>query len=406
MGADSSTEPETAGAPAGSRRWAIIRVARMNDWKRHFSDFGGKAYLDCAAQGPFPREVSEEIQRQLRLKEHPEEIHPDFFERQPERAALAAARLLGCHPSSITFGSGASHGLNAAALGLPLRDGEEVLVGQGEFPAVVLPFVNLAPAGVRVRFAAPGAGRHVSAADLIAAFSPKTRVVAVSLVAFATGYRIDIDRLGEACRERGIFLVVDGSQAIGGIDYRVADHPVDVLAVSGYKWLFGPYGTGLTYISPRVLDRMRVAVVNWQTVDGAAQLNRPFDYSLKFREGACRFDSPQRASFLNLGGFAASMEFLARVRVSTVEAHAMRLLDRLLLGLGSTVLRAATDLDASRRSTILGLEAEGLDGTRRVWRRLIEAGVVVSLRANLIRVAPNIYNEPDDIDRLLRAAAR
>ena len=378
----------------------------MNDWKRHFSDFGGKAYLDCAAQGPFPREVSEEIQRQLRLKEHPEEIDAELFERQPERAAQAAARLLGCHPSSITFGSGASHGLNAAALGLPLRDGEEVLIGQGEFPAVVLPFLNLAPAGVKVRFVPPGAGRHVSAADYIAAFSAKTRVVAVSLVAFATGYRIDLDELGEACRERGIFLVVDGSQAIGGIDYRVADHPVDVLAVSGYKWLFGPYGTGLTYISPRVLDRMRVAVVNWQTVEGAAQLNRPFDYALRFREGACRFDSPQRASFLNLGGFAASMEFLARVRVSTVEAHAMRLLDRLLLGLGSTVLRVASDLAAERRSTILGLEAEGMDATRRAWRRLVEAGVVVSLRANLIRVAPNIYNEPDDIDRLLRAAAR
>jgi cysteine desulfurase/selenocysteine lyase len=378
----------------------------VSDWKRHFSDFGGKAYLDCAAQGPFPREVSEEIQKQLRLKEHPEEIDPELFERQPERAALAAARLLGCHPSSITFGSGASHGLNAAALGLPLRDGEEVLIGQGEFPAVVLPFVNLAPAGVRVRFVPPANGRHVSAGDFIAALSPKTRAVAVSLVAFATGYRIDLDALGEACRARGVFLVVDGAQAIGGIDYRVADHPVDVLAVSGYKWLFGPYGTGLTYISPRVLERMRVAVVNWQTVEGAAQLNRPFDYALRFRDGACRFDSPQRASFLNLGGFAASMEFLARVRVSTVEAHAMRLLDRLLLGLGSTVLRAASDLALERRSTILGLEAEGFDATRRVWRRLVQAGVVVSLRANLIRVAPNIYNEPEDIDRLLRAAAR
>ena len=378
----------------------------MNDWKRHFSDFGGRAYLDCAAQGPFPREVSEEIQRQLRLKEHPEEIDADLFERQPGRAALAAARLLGCHPSSITFGTGASHGLNAAALGLPLRDGEEVLIGQGEFPAVVMPFVNLAPAGVRVRFVAPGTGRHVAAGDFIAALSAKTRAVAVSFVAFATGYRIDLDALGEACRERGIFLIVDGAQAIGAIDYRVADHPVDVLAVSGYKWLFGPYGTGLTYISPRVLDRMRVAVVNWQTVEGATQLNRPLDYALRFREGACRFDTPQRASFLNLGGFAASMEFLARVRVSTVEAHATRLLDRLLLGLGSTVLKAASDLAPERRSTILALEAESMDATRRVWRRLMDAGVVVSLRANLIRVAPNIYNEPGDIDRLLKAAAR
>jgi selenocysteine lyase/cysteine desulfurase len=78
-------------------------------------------------------------------------------------------------------------------------------------------FVNLAPAGVRVRFVTPGTGRHVSAADYIAAFTPQTRAVAVSLVAFATGYRIDLDALGEAWPRARVFLVVDGAQAIGGI---------------------------------------------------------------------------------------------------------------------------------------------------------------------------------------------
>jgi selenocysteine lyase/cysteine desulfurase len=378
----------------------------MNDWKRHFSDFGGKAYLDCAAQGPFPRDTSEEIQRALRLKEHPEEIHPDLFEALPARAAAAAARLLGCQPASLTFGTGASHGLNLAALGLPLRPGDEVVTGDGEFPAVVLAFRNLQAAGVTLRLARASRGRHVTAADLIAAATPKTKVIAVSLVHFATGYRIDLEALRAACRERGLFLVVDGAQAIGALEFRTAEDPIDVLAVSGYKWLLGPYGTGFTYISPKLLPQLRVANVNWQTVEGAVNLNRPLDYTLRFRDGASRFDTHERASFLNLAGFCASMEFLARVRVSTVQAHAMRLLERLLLGLASTTLRPASDTTPARRSTILALEAETPDATRRAWRRLMDAGVVVSLRGGLIRVAPHLYNDEDDVDRLIAAVRR
>jgi len=374
-------------------------------FRRYFSDFGGKAYLDCAAQGPFPLETVVAVRQALRLKEHPEEVTPEIFEELPERARSAAARLLGCSPASITLGTGASHGLNVAALGLPLRRGDEVLMAQGEFPAVVHPFLNLEAAGVSVRLVPSSTGRVVEAEDLIQSIGPKTRVLAVSLVTFNTGYRIDLTALGEACRERGLFFVVDGAQAIGAVDFRVADHPIDVLAVSGYKWLFAPYGTGFSYISPRVLDRMRVAHVNWQTVEGATQLNRPFDYTLKFREGACRFDTPETASFLNLTGFAASVEFLNRVRVPTVESHAARLLDRLLPGVASTPLRVVSDVRPKRRSSILALEAGSLDATRRIWKRLHERGVVVSLRDNLIRVSPNIYNTPQDVDRFLEAAS-
>jgi len=98
------------------------------------------------------------------------------------------------------------------------------------------------------------------------------------------------------------------------------------------------------------------------------------------------------------------VEFLNRVRVSTVEAHVERLIDRLVLGLPGTELGVVSDLRPGRRSSIVALEADSLDVTRRTWRRLLDAGVVVSLRDNLIRVSPNIYNGPEEIDRLLAAA--
>ncbi len=361
-------------------------------------------YLDCAAQGPFPNETSEEVRRALRLKEHPEEITESLFEDLPRRVREAAARLVGCHPDSIAIGYGASHGINVAARGLPLRSGDEVLVAQGEFPACVYPWMNREADGIRVRVVAPAGGRDVDVAALAAAVSPQTRAICISHVAWITGYRIDLPALGELCRERGLFLVVDGAQSVGAIDFRVTESPIDVLAVSGYKWLLGPYGTGFTYVSPRVLDRMTVGDVNWFSVEGAAHLSRPAPLQLKFRDGARRFDIAETASFLNLSGLAASIEFLNRARVPTIEAHVRRLLDRLLDGIGRTALRVVSNPEAKHRSSILTLEGASLDATRTRFRRLKERGVIVSLRGNLIRVSPNIYNTPDDIAALLEAA--
>ncbi len=374
-------------------------------FRGHFSDFGGRVYLDCAAQGPFPRETAEEVRRALRLKEHPEEIPETLTEELPDRVRSAIGRLIGCNPANIALASGASHGLNVAARGLPLKNGDEVLIAQGEFPANVYPWVGLQDEGIGVRMVAPAAGRIVTADEMIAAIGPRTRVISVSLVAFATGYRSDLHAIGEACRARDLFLVVDGAQGVGAIDFRVADHPIDLLAVSGYKWLFGPYGTGFTYVNPRVLDRVKVIDVNWLAIEGANQPNRRSAYEMKFRDGARRFDIPETASFLNLSALAASVEFLNRVRVTTVEAHARRLLDHLLHGVSRTRLQVVSDLQAARRSTILGLAGPTLEETRSIYRRARQKGVVVSLKDNLIRVSPNIYNTTDDIDRFLLAVA-
>jgi selenocysteine lyase/cysteine desulfurase len=373
-------------------------------WTSHFSGVGGKADLDCAAQGPFPKETAEAVRRALRYKEHPEELPDALYEELPARAREAAARLIGCSPASIALGSGASHGLNVAAWGLPLRSGDEVLLAQGEFPANVYPWLNRESNGIRVKFVRPEGGPIVDAGTMIREIGPRTRVVSVSLVAFATGYRVDLMALAEACRDRGAFFVVDGAQGVGAVDFRVADYPIDVLAVSGYKWLLGPYGTGFAYVSPRVLDRLRICDLNWIAVEGSGTHNRLTDYRLKLRDGARRFDIPETASFLNLSALAASLEFLNRVRVPTIEAHARRLLDALLRGIDSTRLRVVSDLAPDRRSAILALEGRSLDETHRIYRRLRDKDVIVSLRENLIRLSPNIYNTPDDIDRFIAAA--
>ncbi|HYS04986.1 MAG TPA: aminotransferase class V-fold PLP-dependent enzyme [Candidatus Dormibacteraeota bacterium] len=374
-------------------------------WKRHFSDFGGKVYLDCAAQGPFPAETVEAVRRALRLKEHPEEIPGSLYESLPGRAREAVARLLDCEPECIALASGASHGLNLAARSLPLERGDEVLLAQGEFPANVYPWLNRASDGIEVRRVGPAASRFVGEQNLIAAIGSRTRIIAISHVAFSTGYRADLKALGEACRERGIFLVVDGAQSVGAVDFKVSELPVDILATSGDKWLLGPFGTGFTYINPAILGKLRVRDVNWMNVEGSSNLAEPAGGPLRFRDGARRFDIPEAASFLNLHGLIASLSFLARVGIEGVETHTRRLHDRLVHGLDATGLRVVSDLSPGRRSGILALEGSSHEETRAIFRRLRERGIVVSVRDNLIRVSPHIYNTRADIESFLEAAA-
>jgi len=374
-------------------------------WKRHFSDFGGKIYLDCAAQGPFPSETIEAVRRALRLKEHPEEIPGSLYESLPGQAREAVARLLDCDPDSVALASGASHGLNLAARSLPLERGDEILLAEGEFPANVYPWLNRASDGISIRRVSPAAGRFVGEKDLIGAIGPRTRLIAVSHVAFATGYRTDVKTLGETCRERGIFLVVDGAQSVGAVDFKVSELPIDLLATSGDKWLLGPFGTGFTYIHPDILERLRVRDVNWMSVEGSSNLGEPGGGPLRFREGARRFDIPEAASFLNLHGLIASLSFLARVGIDSVENHTRRLHDHLIRGLDAARLRVASDLSPGRRSGILALEGSSHEHTRAVFRGLREHGVVVSLRDNLIRVSPHIYNTRADIESFLETAA-
>ncbi len=374
-------------------------------WKRHFSDFGGKSYLDCAAQGPFPTETAEAVRRAVRLKEHPEDIPGSLYESLPGQARAAIATLVGCASESIALASGASHGLNLAARCLPLEAGDEVLVPQGEFPANVYPWVNRTADGIVVRRVGPSAGPFVSEADLTAAFGPKTRAVTISHVAFATGYRVDLGALGTACRDRGVFLVVDGAQSVGAVDYKVSDLPIDLLATSGDKWLLSPFGTGFTYVHPSILERLRVQDVNWMNVEGSSNLNEVGGAPLRFRDGARRFDIPEAASFLNLEGLVASVSFLSRVGIDSVERHVRRLHDLLIRDLPATGLRVASDLSPGRRSGILALHGSSPDDTRAVFRRLRERGVIVSLRENLIRVSPHIYNTGADIESFLEAAS-
>src|SRR5512144_2602490 len=265
-----------------------------------FAPAEGVAYLDAASQGPMPLAATRAGRDALALKERPWKITTQTYLSVVAEARALAGRLLGAREDAVALVTGAGQVVNAVARGLDLGEGDEVLLPRHEFPSNDLPWRWLSRRGVVVRAVEPDdPSGAVSAARLAAEVGPRTRVVAFAHVSYLHGGRIDPGPVVEAARKVDALTVVDGSQAAGALPFDFGASGVDVYAASGYKFLLGPYGSGIGLFSPRALERAAGADVNWWAERGAGEVNS-LPASLELRPGAQRHDAHETASFFNL----------------------------------------------------------------------------------------------------------
>jgi selenocysteine lyase/cysteine desulfurase len=364
----------------------------------------GVAYLNAASHGPLPLAASEAGREALALKERPWKITSRTYVAVTSEVRTLAARLLGAREDQVALLTGAGQAVNAVARGLDLGEGDEVVLPRHEFPSNDFPWRWLARRGVVVRVVEPDdPSGAVSAGRLAAAIGPRTRVVAFAHVSYLHGGRIDPGPVVEAARKAGALTVVDGTQAAGALPHDFGASGIDVYAASGYKHLLCPYGTGFGLFSDAALSRLAVGDVNWWSVVGADDFNHlPSEVALQ--PGAQRYDAHEPASFNNLMPAAASLRLLLEATPARVQAHARSLLERLAGSLPPGFSLASPQAEA-QRSHILCVRAGSPRATLAAWERLQAAKVVTALRGDRIRVAPHLYNGPEDVERLLAALA-
>jgi selenocysteine lyase/cysteine desulfurase len=317
--------------------------------------------------------------------------------RHLEQVRRLAGRLLHAEPLDVAFIKNTSEGVGIVAEGLPWRAGDNVVTAAEEYPANVYPWLNLAGRGVEVR-RVPSRGGRIELDDLAAAVDGHTRLLTLSFVEFASGFRNDLDAVAALCRDRGVLFFVDAIQGLGVLPLDVQKTPIDFLAADGHKWLLGPEGLGLFYVRRGLIDRLHPVGVGWNSVVNAWDFST-IDFRLKPHAG--RYESGS----YNLGGVAAlgaSLELLLEAGVDALAERVLGLTDRLC----EKAARAGLEVTSSRRgddrSGIVALMVPGARPPDEVVRALRAEGVVINHRGGRLRVSPHAYNTPDEVDRLVQ----
>lgn len=328
------------------------------------------------------------------LAENGDVNEPRWVKRIEEVRGLAG-RLINADPLDIAFVKNTSEGIGIVAEGLPWQAGDNVVTVREEYPANIYPWMNLASRGVELRAVASRDNR-IDIDDLFAAIDSRTRLVTISSIEFASGFRNDLDAIGAECRRRGILFFVDAIQGLGVFPLDVRRTPIDFLAADGHKWLLGPEGAGIFYIRRELVERLRPVGVGWNSVVHSRDFSR-IDFQLKPHAG--RWESGS----LNVGGITAlgaSMELLLEIGTSTIAQRVLELTDYLC----ERAIKAGWPAFSSRRdgdrSCIVSLLP--VRGDAQTLKRLCrQRNIVVNQRAGRLRVSPHCYNTFEEMDRLL-----
>jgi len=309
------------------------------------------------------------------------------------------ATLLSCSASEVAFVQNTSSGVSQIAWGLPLDPGDNIVSNNAEYPANIYPWMALVePKKVDLRLVREQPDGRILADDIISACDEKTKVVAVSIVQFGTGYRMPLEEIGAFCAEEDIFLFVDAAQALGVIDIDVNALGIDALASAALKWLLGPPGVGILYCS-----RDRHREINPPLVDAASVVNpgQFLDYDFTLLPDARRFESGSQ----NLPGIFAlkeAIQLLLEQGLREIEERALALTDLLCRGLEEKGYEVFSPRGETEKSPIVSFFPTQTPAEELV-KQLAQKRIVASARSGRVRVSPHFYNTEAEIDAFLDA---
>jgi selenocysteine lyase/cysteine desulfurase len=323
----------------------------------------------------------------------------------PVEANLARSRervgaFVGARGDEIAFLRNTGDGANTIARGLNWQAGDEIVLCDNEFGSNVLPWLALREAGVVVRFVET-ARERMTPAVLERMLGPRTKLVALSWVSFADGYRHELAPLSAVAHARGALFCVDAIQGLGAFPLDVRADGIDALYAGGAKWLLALPGVSFLYVSRELQERLTVRWRGWRDV---ADIWNFLDYEQPLAPGASRYEGGTQ-NFLGIAALETSVAVLAEAGLERIAAHVLALTDRLVDGLRSRGATVHTLRGHGISSGIVTFTSSGVDPVEQ-GRALGRKGFVTTYRRSGIRVSPHGYNTAGEIDAFLHEIPR
>lgn len=355
-------------------------------------------YLNSASYCPFSVLVEKAVTDNIKIRLRADQDESFYVHDIQEELRRDYAGLIGAHKREVGLGMNTSFGLNIAAFGLPLKRGDEVLVSDIEFPALVYTWRAAAETkSFRLKFI-KSTNRFFDINKFEKAITKKTKVLALSFVQYFNGYKNDLATISEICKKHNIILVVDGIQGMGVEPINVRKLGIDIFASGCQKWMLSPQGCGFFYIADHIRDKINSPFISWKGADWKMNFTDLFKYDLPFFESANRFELGYYA-VLNLVGMKASVGLFKDLGIKNIQTHNHTLIDRLANYIKSNPFYTITSsMEPKHRSSIFSFTCNNFP---QLHQLLLKNKIILVPREGSIRASIHLFNNEKDIDRLL-----
>lgn len=351
----------------------------------------GKIYFNHAATGPFSKNVLSIVNEYLLQRS---ETNIDNFRELMEvtgETKKYLCQMLNCTADRIAFVDNTSNGLNILAQGIKWKKGDSIILNDIEFPANVYPFLNLEKEGVKVEFVKSKDG-ILSADDIINSIKPSTRLISISYVQFLTGYKADLETIGNVCREKGIIFSVDAIQGLGAFTLDVEKNKVDFISCGTAKWLLGMQGLAFIYISEKLQQQLEPKYVGWLSVENAWN---HLDYNLNLKKTA---DALQGGTINALGvfGLLPSLKLFSEFGYKNVEERIVENSTHFIKKLLEIGIHPI--LKQCGKKNLSGIVSFTHEDSTRIFKELKRKEIYCSVREGMVRLSPHFYNTLEEIN--------
>jgi cysteine desulfurase/selenocysteine lyase len=365
-----------------------------NDFSDEFPLDPGLIYLNHAAVSPWPRRTAAAVQRFAEENMRRGASHyPRWMETEAHLREQCRSLLNAASTDDIALLKNTSEALSVVAHGLEWRPGDNVVTSNQEFPSNRIVWQSLQDMGVETRCVDLNQDASPEQA-LAAGMDDRTRLLAISSVQYASGLRLDLSRLGAACREREVLFCIDAIQSLGALPLDVQACGADFVMADGHKWLLGPEGCAVFYVKPQVRDRLRLRQYGWHMVEAHMDFARQ---DWQAAASARRFEcgSP---NMLGIHALSESLALLAEVGMDEVAtrvlANSAYLIDTLA---NQPDIELLTARQAGRYAGIVTFRHRRIDSAE-LHRRLMARNVICAQRGEGVRFSAHFYTRPEQLE--------
>lgn len=365
----------------------------MLNYRSNFNIPETVCFLNSAFISPQMKSITEAGLRGASFKEQPWFLQAADFFTSCDQLRVLVANLMNVRADNIALIPAVSYGVETAALNLPIKSGQKVLLPEGEFPSNVYPWKKDAICFV------PRPADYDWTQAFLEAIDQNTAIVSIPQTDWSDGSHFDLVQISQRAKQVGAALVVDISQSFGVSSIDVSSFDPDFLFSVGYKWQLGPYGMSYMYVADRHLQG-RPLENNWVNRNSSEDFTRLTDYTDEYQVGARRFDSGQHSNFVLIPMAIEAMQFLNDVTPAKIFSYIRTLNKGLLRGLSD--LGFETIPSTFQTGHMIGAKPPKGQCVKDVCGQLQKKNIFLSVRCNSLRISPHIYNTQEDIAILLR----